>query len=504
MPVYRFEGPDGRVHRVEADTPEDAQAGLEQTFAPKPRTSEALGFVKGVMKPLDNAAMALENLVDRIPGVDTGAVNRTLGMSSAAQATDAHAAAIRAQGAKGVVPGRLGEFVGNVVGTLPIAAVTKNPWALGGVSGAALTDSRDVGGVALDAAIGAVGGKVMDKAVRGAAQFVKPRLAPAVQVMKDAGVRLTPGQSAGGRAMVREDKLMSRPFVGDAIANDRQAGLGDFVVGAANRALKPLGVTVPKNLTPGHDVIGFADDAVKAAYNKVVPQLKLSADPKKLVAKAGSVPRAYQGEFNRIVSEHLGNGNLTGRALKNAEGEIKRLASSYARSQVAGERELGFALGRVHDRLTAAMVAQNPVAAPALKAANRAFRGVATIQDAAGRADGGMFTTGQLKQAVRRADSSARKGASARGGAFMQDFSDAARQTLPSKYPDSGTAGRMGGGLFGGARGLVDLGAYRGRQGYQALLDAPRPAAADPIAQLLLNNRGPLGLFGPAALSQGR
>lgn len=38
MPVYRFEGPDGKIHKAEADTPEEAQAGLEEVWARK--TSE--------------------------------------------------------------------------------------------------------------------------------------------------------------------------------------------------------------------------------------------------------------------------------------------------------------------------------------------------------------------------------------------------------------------------------------------------------------------------------
>lgn len=43
MPVYRFEGPDGKIHKAEADTPEEAQAGLEEVWAssaPEPETPE--------------------------------------------------------------------------------------------------------------------------------------------------------------------------------------------------------------------------------------------------------------------------------------------------------------------------------------------------------------------------------------------------------------------------------------------------------------------------------
>ena len=33
MPVYKFEGPDGKIHKAEADTPEEAKAGLEEMWA---------------------------------------------------------------------------------------------------------------------------------------------------------------------------------------------------------------------------------------------------------------------------------------------------------------------------------------------------------------------------------------------------------------------------------------------------------------------------------------
>lgn len=478
------------------DATPDPYAGFRD--ATPPRKSQVLGFQKGILKPIDNAAMALEAGLGKL-GLPVGAINQALGMPSAAQATGSHADAVAAQARQGVAPGGLGEFAGNVVGTLPLAAISKNPLAMGAMTGAALTDKRDIGGVALDAGIGAVAGKIGDKLVRGASNLVKPVMAPAAARLRAAGIRLTPGQAAGGKAMIREDKQMSRPFVGDAIHTGRAQSLNDFNIAGANEALRPLNLVVPKGMAPGYDAMNFAQDAVSDAYGKVIPQLKLTVSPPTLL-KGANVPSAFNKEFKRIIDTTIGQGQLSGQGVKNADAELKRLASSYAKSQNAGERELGFALGRVHDRFTAALIAQNPSSAPALKAVNKAFRGLATVQDAAGRADDGLYSTGQLKQAVRRGDSSARKGASARGAAYMQEFSNDARGVLPSRYPDSGTAGRSAG-LLAGARGLVDLGVYRGRQGVQKVLEAPRPAVADPIAQFLLEQRGPLALLAAAGAS---
>lgn len=53
-------------------------------------------------------------------------------------------------------------MMGQIVGTLPVALATANPWAAGAASGALLTDERTPEGVLKDAAIGAVTGKAGD------------------------------------------------------------------------------------------------------------------------------------------------------------------------------------------------------------------------------------------------------------------------------------------------------------------------------------------------------
>lgn len=52
MAVYRFEGPDGRIHRVEATTPEAAQQGLEQHFAKSTPAPADARIDRGAMRAL--------------------------------------------------------------------------------------------------------------------------------------------------------------------------------------------------------------------------------------------------------------------------------------------------------------------------------------------------------------------------------------------------------------------------------------------------------------------
>lgn len=135
---------------------------------------EALGFYQGLMHPIDRAALGLEALANKIPGVGStiNAVGSALGMPSAAQAAQAHQNYIAQKEAAGVQPGAIGEFAGNVAGTLPLAAL--GPVSGGAAAGALLSNSGTVGGTLEDMALGAAGGKVADLATSGAAALSKP------------------------------------------------------------------------------------------------------------------------------------------------------------------------------------------------------------------------------------------------------------------------------------------------------------------------------------------
>lgn len=127
--------------------------------------------------------------------------------------------------------------------------------------------------------------------------------------------------------------------------------------------------------------------------------------------------------------------------------------------------------------------------------------------------NGGIFTPAQLQSAVRAADKSAGKGASATGNALMQDFSQDAMSVLGKGYPDSGTAGRLGtagavGALFAHPAMLLSPWTYAaaapalaytpmGQRLAQGLLMS-RPAAAQAVGNAVTNRLAPFapGLLG--------
>jgi hypothetical protein len=496
----RVQAPDGSIVEFPDGMTDDQIAGVMRREYGGPdnrETSQSLGFMKGVARPFENFAKVNPlNVFDTAQARDTREAARQ-GMNNYFAEREATQR-----------PGMIGEIAGQVVGTLPIAGVTRNPFVAGGLQGAALTDAKTPMGVAGDAAMGAglnwLGGKVMDAA----ADVIKPAIAPAVRRMSDAGVKMTPGMVKGGKAMVREDKMMSRPVVGDAIAAGRQKAQSTFNTASVNEALKPLGVQVPKSAAPGFDSVAAAKKIIGAEYDRVVPNLTVQINGQQFAQNIAPVARnlkpAEQKQLRQIVSNELGNGQLSGEALKRAQGELRRLAGVYSRSQNANEQLLGNALNAVDDELTGAMLAQNPQWAPQLQKVNTAYRGYRIIADAAGRADDGVFNTGQLKQSVRRGDFSKSKDASGRGEAFMQRFSNDARKVLPAKTPDSGTAGRMqAGNIFANIKGAADTVSYNIDDALQRFRLAPRPAGARKAARRVRRLKGPAGAAAVATTAGG-
>lgn len=141
----------------------------------------------------------------------------------------------------------------------------------------------------------------------------------------------------------------------------------------------------------------------------------------------------------------------------------------------------------------------NPHLADELAKVNAGYANFKRLERAASYvgAEDGVFSPANLQSAVKALDRSKDHGRFARGDAYMQDLSDAAKTVLGNKVPDSGTAGRLflgGGALLGGGAMSPAIPAALGAgaaayssplQGLLVHLAATRPQAAQPIAGLL-------------------
>jgi hypothetical protein len=357
---------------------------------------------------------------------------------------------------------------------------------------------------------------------KGLSQIIKPTLAKGVDVLRKEGVRLTPGQMIGGVAKNVEDAATSIPLFGSAISNARSRGIDDLNRAVANRALKPIGQTLPDGVKTGNEMVAHVRETLGKQYDELLPTLTGKFDKefidevRSLDDLVGSLKPEQAAQFRNIIKNQVmpyisKNGSISGESLKRITSTLSEKSSGYRKDTTYDNRELGNAFESFLTSFRGMVKRSNPDKAAQLSKIDEGYANYMRLKKAAGSvgADEGVFTAGQLKSAVRNADKSKDKGRYSEGKAMMQDLSNAASKVLPSKVPDSGTATRTMVGLAGaGATGLVSpvaLGGMAAGAGMYTrpgialsdLMLARRPEIAKPIAKgvELVSNPADLSRF---------
>jgi hypothetical protein len=316
-------------------------------------------------------------------------------------------------------------------------------------------------------------------AIRGAAT-------PEARQLIDAGVKLTPGQTVGGALRRVEDGLTSVPVVGDLIRNSQRRSVESFNKASMNRALEPLGESIPADVQAGHDAIRYGADVSRKAYDAALKGTATKADAPMMEGIArtiNSLPGRVQDKVADVLQTRVfpaideSKGTLTGQQFKDMTSGVLGDMRAMGRSTDPVERGASSALRGILDDLNSAFARSNGAEAAAkLANADRAYRGFTQLQDAASHSSqgsNGVFTPAQFRSAVRRGDSSKGKSAFGRGNAFMQDLADTATNVLPRTVPDSGTPYRM----FVGAGSLGGIGSLANIAGFGSVAHATLPAA---------------------------
>jgi hypothetical protein len=343
--------------------------------------------------------------------------------------------------------------------------------AYGAAYGAGNNNDNRVLGLAAGAAGGAAGSFIGNKATKAVGGMVGGVKNAAIDYLKTAGVPMTGGQMLGGGWKSLEDKLTSIPLVGDIIKNRRAEGYNAFNQAAFDQAGKPISASIP---AIGDMGLHRLDQRIGDAYSNALDGVSVNADPQfvsefqNVIGQGKALPGQMADNADYTLRTRVGdsiapNGDITGnnyqQALRGLRRDTRGLADQpygYDFGQVTGGAE--HALDGLLDR-------QAPGVVPAKKAADQTYRNYLTIEDAVKSAknqigDHGnvIFTPAQLNAA------SVRKG----GMAFnrpLKDLAEAGQQVLPSKVPDSGTAGRAAVGLLAATAGG---GATGGGAGYMA------------------------------------
>ena len=136
--------------------------------------------------------------------------------------------------------------------------------------------------------------------------------------------------------------------------------------------------------------------------------------------------------------------------LQAAKSGMGEQIKNFANSTDGYQRQLGQALKQADAEFRDLVSRANPQTAKDLQAIDRAYANFKRIQRAASGvgADEGVFTPAQLHNAVRALDKSKDKRSFSEGNALLQSLTAAGKDVMPSKVPDSGTAGRLMNNLF--------------------------------------------------------
>lgn len=485
----------GPVEFPDEMSDEDIAAVLRKQMAPDPGMRGGIvdALLTGAREPVDElAALVPKGLsyATSLGGRFENPVSRGLaGMSDEArrvnEANEAEYQAARAQqGRSGFDAGRL---TGNILSpanlvpaTRASGLATRGAQAVGagsklaGLAGATaagatygvLSPSEDqsLGEKASQALIGAALGPVAEVGAQGVGKLLRPAEREAQNRLIAEGVTLTPGQYIGGMANTLEQKAMSIPFFGDAISGARRKGDVELNRAVANRALAPIGKSLPKDVQPGYEATQYVHKTLSDEYQTLLPKLtfapdqQLLTDVQKIRQMVDILPEQQAQQFKRIFEDKVVNrmspyGRMGGESFKKIEADLKTYAQKFLRDPDTNNRDMGAALGELLSSFRSGLIRNNPAQAPKLKAINEGWANYVRLNKAAASrgADEGVFTPAQLRAAVHAEDKTRNKRAFAQGDALMQDLSDDARRVLQSRYPESGTASRLmlGGGLLG-------------------------------------------------------
>lgn len=165
-------------------------------------TSQSLGYREGYMGTLTNVVKRERDVLNRV-GINIDPLFKTDDGGTLDNAMQ-H---IFGEEEKTTQPGTMGRIAGQVVGTLPAMAITKNPWVGGAIAGGALSDSNDPAGFATDVGLGALGGKAGDIAGGLLGRVVRPAYRAAARGL---------GNIRAGRAINALDPdAAARQYVGN-------------------------------------------------------------------------------------------------------------------------------------------------------------------------------------------------------------------------------------------------------------------------------------------------
>lgn len=488
---------DTKMGTTAASTPElpAQQAMMQNGPAVIPQPESALKEAEvGLARPIANIDRGVGYLTKKI-GIDTGSDARYNSFA-------AHVNQLKRTGQ--VKDNSFPEEAAGMAETAPLALITKSPF-LNSAGSAALTSNADSGlGVVRDAGIGGIAGKGAQLAAKAAGAIVSPRINSMAKYLMNKGVELTPGQILGGTTHKIESAVTSFPvpFVSDAMRRSYET----FNNAAVNDTLAPIGAKLPDAIKAGHQAVEYAQNKLGDAYDKVIPNLTLKADPQWVadngnlhnLAKSGlgaDQLKRFAMQSKYVYSKFSPNGTMSGDAMKDVEETLGKEYKNYSTGGPA-DRDYADAIREYQAQIRDLAARSNPTQAANLQKINDGYAMLTRVERAAANTKDGVFTPSQFRSAVVQMDPSTRKRMSAAGLSIGQDLAKAGETVLPQTVPDSGTpfrhAVQLGAGALatGGLAGVIPHVNPLGAAAVVAAL-APYTRTGGRVASKMLTARPP-------------
>lgn len=401
-----------------------------------------IGLVHGAKQAFDRAATGLEAAANVIPGID----------SRSAQDASAQSEQMFA----GLPGDQTAQTLGRLAASGLLAAPLKAPTLAGAAGNLLMTDSTGID-AAKDAGLGAVGGKIGDVALKGAAQLFAPNLVPSVSNLAQEGARLTPGRFFPSLKK-SEDLISSLPVVSGKIDNAMNQASASISRIPLNRSLGRVGQSLPDSVPSGHPATAYTQRTLGDLYDNTLAGTQAMLDPtfvsrmNYLGQRSNLRPQEFE-QLADIMQREVGGafqkggapGILSGRDYKLLDGRLGKISTKLqADPSDPFKNELGDSIEQMQEQLRHLYRRQNPAQARTLRDLDTAYADFVPAQRASAMSvEDGIPTPGEYRSAVRQNDSTKRKGATARGEARLQDFAIDASNVVPAARGNPGTADRL-------------------------------------------------------------
>lgn len=463
-----------KIQQQRADGYFDGAPADEATFGEK--------VFGGLKHSWDKAAYGLEGAVKGLFGGDMSPESKERLAAGKAFVNRAGGAAKVAEFAGDVLP-----YVATGAGAVRAGLSLPTAMAAQGMTGAVVTPEDLAGRLksgALATAGEGIGGYLLPKAMSKLANGVGRT--EAAQRMIDEGIYPTLGGMKGGVVKSLEDKALSIPLFGDAIAMGRKNAINQF----NDAALRRGGIPEEAVNQIGHDGFSQLDDYFNKQFGDALGGVRFDmTDPRiqqaidralqQRGAQADTIDAVngfFRGQYaQRGINPNPAPGNSlmnsapvptlsTGQDFHNLLRDIRTRSQALRKSSNIAEQDAGYVLRGMYDDIQGIAGKQGYSDPGALDAFNKVRQQYAAVAPAyrAGQLNtvatqqGGIFSPKQYANAnANNMKAMGQVSQLRQGQGYNQQFADDAVKTLGNNYPDSGTAGRMLLGLEVGGSALM-------------------------------------------------